>query len=60
MLTQMQNLKNVQANAKELYEVQIQNLKEQLKKQEYEMDSIRSLERLEKNRLKDQMSSMEN
>ncbi len=29
----MQNLKNVQSNAKELYEVQIQSLKEQLKKQ---------------------------
>ena len=39
----MQNLKNVQANAKELYEVQVQNLKEQLKKQEYEIDSVRSL-----------------
>ena len=39
----MQNLKNVQANAKELYEVQVQNLKEQLKKQDYEIDSVRSL-----------------
>ncbi len=56
----MQNLRNVQTNAKELYEVQVQSLKEQLKKQEYEMDYARGLERLEKNRLKDQISSVEN
>ena len=42
----MQNLKNVQSNAKELYEVQIQSLKEQLKKQEYEISNVKSLERL--------------
>ena len=54
----MQNLKNIQSNAKELYEVQIQSLKEQLKKQEYEINNVKSLERLEKNRLKDQISSM--
>ncbi len=42
----MQNLKNIQSNGKELYEVQIQSLKEQLKKQEYEINNVKSLERL--------------
>ncbi len=42
----MQNLKNIQSNAKELYEVQIQSLKEQLKKHEYEINNVKSLERL--------------
>jgi hypothetical protein len=42
----MQNLKNIQSNAKELYEVQVQSLKEQLKKQEYEINNVKSLERL--------------
>lgn len=39
----MQNLKNIGINAKQLYEVQISSLKEQLKKQEYEMENLKSL-----------------
>lgn len=43
LLTQMQNLRNVQSSAKELYEVQVNSLKEQLKKQEYEIDNVKAL-----------------
>jgi hypothetical protein len=43
LLVQMQNLRNVQSSAKELYEVQVNSLKEQLKKQEYEIDNVKAL-----------------
>lgn len=60
MLLQMQNLRNVQSNAKELYEVQINRLKEEIKTKELDYDNAKALDRIEKNRLKDQVTTIEN
>ena len=59
LLAQLQNVKSCQNNSKELYEAQIRNLKEMIDQREHEMENIRSLEKLEKNRLGDNIRALE-
>ena len=59
LLAQLQNVKSCQNNSKELYEAQIRNLKEMIDQREHEMENIRSIEKLEKNRLGDNIRALE-
>lgn len=57
-MTQLQNVKSCQSNSKDLYEAQIRNLKEALEDKDHEIENVKSLERMEKLRLQDNIRAL--